>query len=85
MQNCITEKVYELQEDRIQFRFSEIHFWYCWLISLIYLNTGKWIVCVQPLKLYKTISIQPFKLFMSHILYVQDLDTIKEVKANLAN
>ena len=31
------------------------------------------------LKLYKTISVQPFELFMSHIWYVQNSDAFKMV------
>ena len=47
------------------------------LISKISLNTGSWTICVQPLKLHKTVSVQLFELFMSHIWHLQDLDTFK--------
>ena len=47
------------------------------LISLICLYTDIWTIFVQPLELYKTMSVQPFELFISHIWHVQDLDTFK--------
>ena len=31
------------------------------------INTGNWTICVQPLKLYKTVNVQPFELFMSNV------------------
>ena len=42
-----------------------------------FLNSGTWSIWVQPLKLNKTISVQPFQLFMSHIWHVQDLESLK--------